>query len=114
MSRFVNLELSGQGEEFSPKKRVVKDAAYYFARANEAFADMDFDEFVSFLPRFDIYLGDLTSPDLGLDADAKKALAREAYRIRQALESGEPIPKPMPPDPVQGPMEFLRPRRVTA
>ena len=35
---------------------------------------MDFEEFVQHLPRFDIYLGDLTDPDLGLDAKARRRL----------------------------------------
>ena len=35
---------------------------------------MDFDTFARHLPRFDVYLGDLTSPDLGLDAAARKRL----------------------------------------
>ena len=48
---------------------------------------MDFDEFVSFLPRFDIYLGDLTSPDLGLDADAKKKLIGSASSVLHVAAS---------------------------
>jgi len=44
MSRFVNLELGDHDEEFSPDTRVVKDARYYFERANEVFANMDFEE----------------------------------------------------------------------
>lgn len=44
MSRFVNLELDDHDEEISPARKVVKDAAYYFDRANEAFSDMDFEE----------------------------------------------------------------------
>ncbi len=44
MSRFVNLELGGQDEDFSPETRVVKGAAHYFERASEAFANMDFEE----------------------------------------------------------------------
>lgn len=37
---------------------------------------MDFDEFAQLLPRFDIYLGDLTSPDLGLDPEARDRLVK--------------------------------------
>jgi len=44
MSRFVNLELSGNDEEFSRSERIVKDAAYYFAAATQAFENMDFEE----------------------------------------------------------------------
>lgn len=44
MSRFVNLELGDHDEESSPETRVVKDAAYYFEEACEAFANMDFEE----------------------------------------------------------------------
>jgi len=35
---------------------------------------MDFDEFARVLPRFDFYLGDLTAPELGLDATARARL----------------------------------------
>jgi len=35
---------------------------------------MTFDEFAQHLPRFDVYLGDLHSPDLGLDAANRKTL----------------------------------------
>jgi thioester reductase-like protein len=48
---------------------------------------MSFDEFVSFLPRFDIYLGDLTSPDLGLDADAKDKLVKSASSVLHVAAS---------------------------
>ena len=48
---------------------------------------MSFDEFVSFLPRFDIYLGDLTSPDLGLDADAKGKLVKSASSVLHVAAS---------------------------
>lgn len=48
---------------------------------------MSFDEFVSFLPRFDIYLGDLTSPELGLDADAKKKLTSTASSVLHVAAS---------------------------
>ncbi|MBI1176715.1 hypothetical protein GC207_04670 [bacterium] len=44
MSRFVNLELSGSEEQSSRRERIVKDAAYYFAEANQAFENMDFEE----------------------------------------------------------------------
>ncbi len=44
MSRFVNLELSGNGEEFSRQSRVVKDGPYYFAEATAAFENMEFEE----------------------------------------------------------------------
>lgn len=44
MSRFVNLELDGHGEELPAQTRVVKDGAYYTAAAEQAFADMDFEE----------------------------------------------------------------------
>jgi thioester reductase-like protein len=37
---------------------------------------MDFDAFARILPRFDVYLGDLTLSDLGLDADARERLVR--------------------------------------
>lgn len=44
MSRFVNLELGGNEEEFSRQERVVKDGAYYFAEATSAFENLDFEE----------------------------------------------------------------------
>ena len=44
MSRFVNLELDGEGEEQPVHSRVVKDAAYYGDAAARAFADMEFEE----------------------------------------------------------------------
>lgn len=37
---------------------------------------MDFERFASYLPRLDVYLGDLTSPELGLDAEARDRLVR--------------------------------------
>ena len=48
---------------------------------------MDFDTFVSFLPRFDIYLGDLTSEDLGLDAEAKDRLVKSADSVLHVAAS---------------------------
>jgi Flp pilus assembly protein TadD len=44
MSRFVNLELGDHDEEFSPETSVDKGAAHYFECANDAFANMDFEE----------------------------------------------------------------------
>ena len=46
----------------------------------------------------------------------KEMLAFQARRIRQALDSGEPIPKTSspPPPPPAVPNEFLRSRRATA
>ncbi len=48
---------------------------------------MDFDTFVSFLPRFDIYLGDLTSPDLGLDGQSKDRLIKSADSVLHVAAS---------------------------
>lgn len=48
---------------------------------------MSFDEFVSFLPRFDIYLGDLTSPDLGLEPEAKAKLIESASSVLHVAAS---------------------------
>ena len=48
---------------------------------------MDFDTFAGFLSRFDIYLGDLTSPDLGLEADARDRLVRTADSVLHVAAS---------------------------
>ena len=42
---------------------------------------MNFDEFAQYLHRFDIYLGDLTTPDLGLSADARKRLVESTESV---------------------------------
>lgn len=48
---------------------------------------MDFDTFASFLPRFDIYLGDLTTPELGLDADARDKLIKSMDSVLHVAAS---------------------------
>ena len=37
---------------------------------------MDFDRFASYLPRMEVFLGDLTAADLGLDASVRDRLVR--------------------------------------
>lgn len=44
MSRFINLELGTGGEDRARGERVAKDGAYYFAEANAAFENMEFEE----------------------------------------------------------------------
>ena len=48
---------------------------------------MDFDEFESFLPRFEIYLGDLTAPELGLDAAARDKLVKSCDSVLHVAAS---------------------------
>lgn len=48
---------------------------------------MDFDTFASHLHRFDIYLGDLTEPNLGLDADARDRLVKSADSVLHVAAS---------------------------
>jgi thioester reductase-like protein len=42
---------------------------------------MDFDAFARVLPRFDIYLGDLTAPALGIEAGARKRLVESMRSV---------------------------------
>jgi nucleoside-diphosphate-sugar epimerase len=42
---------------------------------------MDFDEFARVLPRFDIYLGDLTAPALGIEPAARKRLVESMRSV---------------------------------
>jgi len=45
MSRFVNLELGGESEDQSPQhKAPVKDEAYYYAEAQRAFQNAEFEQ----------------------------------------------------------------------
>jgi tetratricopeptide (TPR) repeat protein len=45
MSRFVNLELGGESEEQSPKKKaLIKDEAYYRAEAKQALENGEFEQ----------------------------------------------------------------------
>jgi thioester reductase-like protein len=48
---------------------------------------MDFDRFAHHLSRFDIYLGDLTSPDLGLDPDARDRLVKSMTSVLHVAAS---------------------------
>jgi thioester reductase-like protein len=48
---------------------------------------MDFDTFASHLHRFDIYLGDLTEPGLGLDADARDKLVKSTDSVLHVAAS---------------------------
>jgi thioester reductase-like protein len=42
---------------------------------------VDFDRFASYLPRIDVFLGDLTEPDLGLDAQARDRLVKSTDSV---------------------------------
>jgi thioester reductase-like protein len=42
---------------------------------------MDFDRFASYLPRMEVFLGDLTAADLGLDADERDRLVRSTDSV---------------------------------
>jgi thioester reductase-like protein len=48
---------------------------------------MDFDTFAGHLHRFDIYLGDLTEPALGLDADARDKLVKSTDSVLHVAAS---------------------------
>jgi len=48
---------------------------------------MDFDQFADALPRFDIYLGDLTSPNLGLDPHARTRLIHSTDSVLHVAAS---------------------------
>lgn len=47
----------------------------------------DFDRFAQLLPRIDIYLGDLTTPGLGLDAEARDRLVRSTDSVLHVAAS---------------------------
>jgi thioester reductase-like protein len=48
---------------------------------------MDFDTFAAYLGRFDIYLGDLTAPGLGLEPDARKRLVKSIDSVLHVAAS---------------------------
>jgi thioester reductase-like protein len=48
---------------------------------------MDFETFAAHLGRFDIYLGDLTAPGLGLDEDARKRLVKSTDSVLHVAAS---------------------------
>jgi nucleoside-diphosphate-sugar epimerase len=48
---------------------------------------MDFDRFAGFLDRFDIYLGDLTSPGLGLSAEERDRLVKSIDSVLHVAAS---------------------------
>ena len=48
---------------------------------------MDFDTFASYLHRFDIFLGDLTTPGLGLDAEVRDRLVRTTDSVLHVAAS---------------------------
>jgi thioester reductase-like protein len=48
---------------------------------------MDFDTFASYLPRFDVVLGDLTEPGLGVEGDARDKLVRTTESVLHVAAS---------------------------